>query len=375
MAKQTINLGTQPSGADGDTSRTAFEKSKANFEELYVRAQSRLAKSIAGGAGVVTLTAVEALAGIIDLTGAISGNREVIVSADPQQVWVVRNSTTGSGTVTVRTPSGRGVAIAAGASDVLYSDGTNVESALAAPIAVAQSAAAQATVAANGGQRNLLLNPLFAVNQRGYTSGAATTTANQYVYDRWRVVTSGQNAALSGTTLTVPAGGLEQVVEGANIGGGAYTLSWSGTATATVNGAAVAKGAAVTLAAGANAAVRFIGGSLSQPQLERGSAQTAFDQRPLSLELMLCQRYYERGVGIFCGQITNGAAYYAGVGYKATKRVVATMTFSNIENPGFTGATGISGTNTVDGFVAKNLATTSGDAGYYVFNWTANAEL
>lgn len=35
MAKQTINLGTAPTGAGGDTNRAAFVKAQANFDELY----------------------------------------------------------------------------------------------------------------------------------------------------------------------------------------------------------------------------------------------------------------------------------------------------------------------------------------------------
>lgn len=35
MAKQTINLGTAPSGTGGDTPRSAFTKAQANFDELY----------------------------------------------------------------------------------------------------------------------------------------------------------------------------------------------------------------------------------------------------------------------------------------------------------------------------------------------------
>ncbi|MEW7854817.1 hypothetical protein AB2M95_02825 [Pseudomonas chlororaphis] len=35
MAKQTINLGTAPSGVGGDTPRSAFTKSQSNFDELY----------------------------------------------------------------------------------------------------------------------------------------------------------------------------------------------------------------------------------------------------------------------------------------------------------------------------------------------------
>lgn len=35
MAKQTINLGASPTGAGGDTPRSAFTKTQANFDELY----------------------------------------------------------------------------------------------------------------------------------------------------------------------------------------------------------------------------------------------------------------------------------------------------------------------------------------------------
>jgi len=37
MAQQHINLGTAPAGSDGDTNRTAWTKTEANFNELYGR--------------------------------------------------------------------------------------------------------------------------------------------------------------------------------------------------------------------------------------------------------------------------------------------------------------------------------------------------
>ena len=37
MAKQTILLGTSPSGVGGDTPRSAFTKTQSNFDELYAR--------------------------------------------------------------------------------------------------------------------------------------------------------------------------------------------------------------------------------------------------------------------------------------------------------------------------------------------------
>lgn len=194
-----------------------------------------------------------------------------------------------------RLPGSGVVAAASGAN----SDITSL-SALTTPLSVAQGGTGSA--AFNGalggtqfGWRNLLINPLGNNNGRQYASGTATVAANQYTLDRWRVVTTGQNLswAASGiaNVMTAPAGGVEQVVEGALIIGGTYTLSWTGTATATVNGTAVANGATVTLTAGTNATVRFIGGTFSFPQLERGSGAGIFEVRPFTVEYLLCQRY------------------------------------------------------------------------------------
>ena len=144
--------------------------------------------------------------------------------------------------------------------------------------------------------RNKLINGNFAINQRGYVSGTATVSANQYTLDRWRVVTSGQNLAFSasgnGNAVTAPAGGIEQVIEGANIEGGVYTLSWVGSGTATVNGSVVTNGGQTSpLTAGANVTVKFIG-AVENAHFEIGSVATPFEQRPISVELAMCQRYY-----------------------------------------------------------------------------------
>ena len=148
------------------------------------------------------------------------------------------------------------------------------------------------------GFRNLLVNGNPTINQRGYTSGAATTIANQYTLDRWRVATSGQSISWTDSanvrTVTAPAGGVEQVVEGLSIVSGTYALNWTGTATATINGASVAKGGNVALAGGTDATVRFASGTFSLAQLEPGTVATPFEQRPVGVELALCQRYYSR---------------------------------------------------------------------------------
>ena len=146
------------------------------------------------------------------------------------------------------------------------------------------------------GFRNLLINGNPTINQREYVSGTAGG-ANSYSLDRWRIVTSGQSVSWTDSnnvrTVTAPAGGVEQEIEGESIYSGSYTLSWVGTATATVNGSAVANGETVTLTGGANAIVRFSGGTFSLAQLERGTVATPFEHRPHTVEIALCERYLQ----------------------------------------------------------------------------------
>lgn len=148
--------------------------------------------------------------------------------------------------------------------------------------------------------RNKLINARGDINQRTYVSGTATGGANQYTVDRWRVVTSGQNLSWTASgndrVFTAPAGGVEQVIEGVNLDTGTYALSWTGTASATVNGTSVANGATIALTGGSNATVRFTGGTFSLPQLELAGV-TAFERRSYGVELALCQRYYWRQYG------------------------------------------------------------------------------
>lgn len=198
------------------------------------------------------------------------------------------------------------------------------------------AAGARAALGAIGG-KNLLINPSFSINQRGYVSGAATTAANQYTLDRWRIVVSGQSitytASGTGFQINAPAGGVEQVVEGINIEAGVHTLSWTGTATATVNGAPVANGTPMgALGAGATAIVRFTGGTVKECQLEFGAVATTFEKRLRALELSLCAWYFERitWTGSYekmaLGQCT--ASYVAaGMGYfQHPKRATPTIT-------------------------------------------------
>lgn len=179
------------------------------------------------------------------------------------------------------------------------------------------------------GFRNLLINGNPVINQRGYVSGTAVTSNNQYTLDRWRVATSGE--ALSWTevsgirTVTAPNRGVVQVVESGNNLGGIHTLSWTGTARATVNTIPVAAGSSVSIPPGTNITVLFSGGTFSLPQLEFGPVATPFERRPITTEITLCKRYFEIVYVAAAGTAAAGSAIAGSPAvYQVEKRVAPT---------------------------------------------------
>lgn len=147
-------------------------------------------------------------------------------------------------------------------------------------------------------RRNLLINANPAVNQRGYVSGTATTTGNQYTLDRWRVITSGQALSFSDSegkrTMTAPADGVEQVVDGAWLQSGTYVISWEGTAGCTVGGSTRTNGEAFSVTGGSNVAVVFGDGTIANPQFEPGEVPSVYDWRPDLVELPICRQFYQK---------------------------------------------------------------------------------
>lgn len=93
------------------------------------------------GTGNYTLTGTELNRVSYRFNGLLTGNRSIIVPATVQQYWV-DNQTTGSYTLTVKTPAGSGVIVGQGTRAILYSDGTDVldadTSTVSFPISVAQ---------------------------------------------------------------------------------------------------------------------------------------------------------------------------------------------------------------------------------------------
>lgn len=234
----------------------------------------------------------------------------------------------------------------------------------------------------NGGQlaglKNMVINGNFQLNERTYVSGVATTIANQYTLDRWRVVTLGQSVTFSasgnGNSITAPAGGVEQVVEGASIVGGSYVLNWTGTATASVNGTTRAKGEVFTLPANTNATIRLIGGSASLVQLEQGTVVTSFEHLPIGIVRQLCQRYFQAINGMnISGYALGGAAIATTVSFKVTMRRVPEVT--GISSPSLSNFSSFQTYGVAqDGFGLGIVATSTGMASALSVTASANAE-
>jgi len=200
----------------------------------------------------------------------------------------------------------------------------------------------------NGGQlaglRNRVINGNFSVNQRA-VSGTVTLAAGAYGHDRWKAGAGGCTytfaTALNVTTITITAGTLQQVIEGANLESGTFRLSFTGTATARIDsGAYGASGAAVsgTAVGGTNQTVEFSTGTVSRVQYELGSVATPFEQRHYVLELVLCQRYfyaYTCGTGGFgdfgIGYLRSTTSFVVSIKMPVPLRAAATsFTFSGV---------------------------------------------
>mgnify|MGYP003641775410 CR=1 FL=1 len=226
--------------------------------------------------------------------------------------------------------------------------------------------------------RNLIINGSGRINTRGYTSGAATGGSNQFTRDRWFVVTSGQSLGVTGTgagtVMTAPSGGVSQVIEGANVVGGAYVINWTGTATATVDGTARAKGDTFTLTADTNTTVKFSSGTFTDVQLERGTVATPFERVDIGLELVKCQRYYEIG-SMFAQGAYVGSDWPLGASiiFSVTKRFTPTVILTVTGSGNYNSALATQGvTNSSVGF----NATMNSSIGAYIFvNFTADAEI
>lgn len=103
------------------------------------------------GTGAYTLSGAELNRIAYSFTGALTGNRSVIVPATVQQYWV-GNDTTGAYTLEVKTLAGTGVIVAQGERAILFCDGTDVlngsTAGISLPLTVAQGGTGATTASA-----------------------------------------------------------------------------------------------------------------------------------------------------------------------------------------------------------------------------------
>ncbi|TIE20987.1 hypothetical protein DI041_04075 [Stenotrophomonas maltophilia] len=273
-------------------------------------------------------------------------------------------------------------------------------------------------LAAVGGV-NMLINCGLPINQRVFAGGALA--AGAYGYDRWKAGAGGCNVTINATTgvFTHTSGSLQQIVEAPVLAwgqpltisvenpSGSITVSVGG-ATGTITSGTGRRGVTVTPSGSGNMTVQLTatGVSYSRPQLERGSAATAFDARPAALELLLCQRYYETsfedgvapslgaasGLSMQSTGYTSGRVRLAFVPFKVRKRAAPAMTAftDSLANPPRAGGFAIYNASNypsaaiawVDvnqtgcgGFLDYSSGITVGQSYWTRGNWTADAEL
>ena len=191
--------------------------------------------------------------------------------------------------------------------------------------------------------KNLLIDAGFTINQREYVS-AATLAVGSYGHDRWKAGASGGDYSFTqlatSTTITISSSkSLIQVVEDKNVNGTSFVLSWTGTAqarvginSATPSGSYAASPILITgQTAGTTMSVEFNTGTLSNPQLEKGSTATSFDYRPYGTELALCQRYLPAyiyaggsGGGTITGQAISTTQAAISIPFPVSARTIPT---------------------------------------------------
>lgn len=166
--------------------------------------------------------------------------------------------------------------------------------------------AAQDAVAAINGFKNRLINGDFAINQRSFAGGALA--AGVYGFDRWKAGSGGCNVSLTSGVLTHTSGPLVQVIETPNLAGKTITVSVedpNGSVTVNVDGVtgtitagAGRRGVSLAVPSGSTGNVTLTltatGVTYKRVQLEVAGFATAWDQRHVAIEILLCSRYYQR---------------------------------------------------------------------------------
>jgi hypothetical protein len=112
---------------------------------------------------------------------------------------------------------------------------------------------------------------------------------------------------------------------------------------------------------------------IANVQLEAGSAATPFEQRPVGMELALCQRYYEFGKASNYLVATSGTGWGIPVSLKIPKRAVAIITATQINSN--IGANSAGTSQATEYSFQYTLSPSTSGVGNVLISYTADAEL
>ncbi len=262
-----------------------------------------------------------------------------------------------------------------------------------------------------GARRNLLINPDFAVNQRGFAGGALA--AGVYGFDRWKAGAGGCTLSVAPDGTATLSGSLAQVVEAPRLAGRIVTVSVRDPAgpiaveVAGVSGV-IAAGAgrrSVTLqlpgGATGNVLVSLLasGAAFAHPALVAGEDPPDEDPTPLGVTLALCQRYFEKSYDLalapgsvttaglrLCRAVTTGQTVLETLAgpFAVRKRAVPTVTWyspsgaaARVRNTTTAGDLTVTGTNSASesNTGAPVLSAAVAPGTLLQAHWTAEAEL
>jgi hypothetical protein len=178
----------------GASAPTSYTDERTWVDPAYMTHQVSVSITTAD----VTLTAAQARCRVIVLSGALTGNRNLIVPNNGE--WIVVNNTSGSYTVTVKTSAGTGVEVAQSTSKMFLADGTNV-------ISPNQASSSTFGIVAVSGQSNVVADT--ASDTLTLAAGSGITLTTDAATDTVTITNSG---SASNSFETIAVSGQSNVV-------------------------------------------------------------------------------------------------------------------------------------------------------------------
>lgn len=309
MTQQHINLGTPPNGTDGDTNRTAWGKTEANFNELFGRPIASGKNLLINGSFDVWQRAVSSLASasaryVADRWGVAGSASTIAVSR--QTFAVGQSDVPGSPAAFHRAV----VASVAGASNyaVMYQKIEGMRTCAGQAVTLSFYAKADAP-------KNIAMEMVQGTGTGGSPSGGAVGIGAR----KFALTTAWQKF-----TATVPLPSAAGATLGTD-GNDFLMLQFFMDAGSSFNSRTDNLG---------QQSGTF---DIAQVQVEAGELATAFERRPLGIEVQLCQRYFEKSydvatypgasafrgrVSIFVASSATGLASQVSTPFKVIKRAL-----------------------------------------------------